>query len=335
MSSASWITSVSCLSPEIQSSEGTSASITFQWLRFIILSPCPQRTLLSSVDVLFLLAFLVFAVQKLYSKFTGLSSGLHKPPTRCNRASLRTSAWFKLSLIVSVLLAFCYTVLCILTFSGSTQLPWKLVDGLFWLIQAITHAVITILIIHEKRFQAVTHPLSLQIYWLANFIVTALWYYMFGLCRRTRRPQFDIGWYTVSMVSFPLSVLLLLASMRSTALLFPKHFPIPLVIRNRQNLRPGPSPHSLGPSHVCAHNTGLGPHKEEVSVGPEEAVVLSDEGDGDSNDKKFWETRTTQICFWRKPQSARPNFLFFHFLSYLFSQFPSNQVENNRYVFTK
>ncbi|GLT70844.1 hypothetical protein SLA2020_429000 [Shorea laevis] len=170
MSSASWITSVSCLSPEIQSS----ASITFQWLRFIFLSPCPQRTLLSSVDVLFLLALLVFAVKKIYSKFTGLSSELHKPLIRNNRASLRTSLWFKVSLIVSVLLAFCYTVICILTFSKSTQLPWKLVDGLFWLVQAITHAVIAILIIHEKRFQAVTHPLSLRIYWVANFIITAL-----------------------------------------------------------------------------------------------------------------------------------------------------------------
>jgi ATP-binding cassette subfamily C (CFTR/MRP) protein 2 len=118
---------------------------------------------------------LEFAVQKkkLYSKFTGLISDLHKPLIRSNRFSPRTSPWFKLSLIVSVLLAFCYTVMCILTFSGRTQLPGKLVDGLFWLIQAITHGVITILIIHEKRFQAVTHPLSLRIYRVANFIVTA------------------------------------------------------------------------------------------------------------------------------------------------------------------
>jgi ATP-binding cassette subfamily C (CFTR/MRP) protein 2 len=215
MSSASWITSVSCLSPEIQSSEGTSASITFQWLRFIFLSPCPQRTLLSSVDVLFLLALLVFAIQKLYSKFTGLSSDLHKPLIRSNRASLRTSAWFKFSLIVSVLLAFSYTVICILTFSRSTQLPWKLVDGFFWLIQAITHAVITILIIHEKRFQAVTHPLSLRIYWVANFFVTAL-FMASGIIRlvsveEPTDPNFTLD-DIVSMVSFPLSAVLLLAA---------------------------------------------------------------------------------------------------------------------------
>jgi ATP-binding cassette subfamily C (CFTR/MRP) protein 2 len=214
--SESWITSVSCLSPVIQSSEGTSASITtFQWLRFIFLSPCPQRTLLSSVDVLFLLALLVFAVQKLYSKFRGLSSDLRKPLIRNNRASLRTSLWFKLSLIVSGLLAFCYTIICILTFSTSTQLPWKLVDGLFWLIQAITHAVITILIFHEKRFQAVTHPLSLRIYWVANFIVIAL-FMASGIARLVSvqeppDPNLTLD-DIVSIVSFPFSAFLLLAA---------------------------------------------------------------------------------------------------------------------------
>ncbi|XP_059437206.1 ABC transporter C family member 4 [Corylus avellana] len=214
--SESWITSVSCLSPVIQSSEGTSASITtFQWLRFIFLSPCPQRTLLSSVDVLFLLALLVFAVKKLYSKFRGLSSELHKPLIRNNRASLRTSLWFKLSLIVSGLLAFCYTIICILTFSRSTQLPWKLVDGLFWLIQAITHAVITILVFHEKRFRAVTHPLSLRIYWVANFIVTAL-FMASGIARLVSveeppDPNLTLD-DIVSIVSVPFSVLLLVAA---------------------------------------------------------------------------------------------------------------------------
>ena len=214
--SESWITSVSCLSPMIQSSEGTSASITtFQWLRFIFLSPCPQRTLLSSVDVLFLLALLVFAVQKLYSKFRGLSSDLRKPLIRNNRVSLRTSLWFKLSLIVSGLLAFCYTIICILTFSTSTQLPWKLVDGLFWLIQAITHAVITILIFHEKRFQAVTHPLSLRIYWVANFVVIAL-FMASGIARLVSvqeppDPNLTLD-DIVSIVSFPFSALLLLAA---------------------------------------------------------------------------------------------------------------------------
>ncbi|KAG2693450.1 hypothetical protein I3760_08G097800 [Carya illinoinensis] len=213
MSSASWITSISCSSPVIQSS--TLVSI-FQWLRFISLSPCPQRTLLSSVDVAFLLTLLVFAILKLYLKFTSNVSpsfDLRKPLIRNNKTNLRTTLWFKLCLTVSVLLTFCYTVSCILAFSRIKQLPWKLIDGLFWLVQALTHAVITILIIHEKRFQAVTHPMSLRIYWVANFLLAAL-FMASGIIRFVfveepgQDPDLRLD-DAVSLVSFPLSTVLL------------------------------------------------------------------------------------------------------------------------------
>lgn len=222
MSSSSWITSISCSSPVIQSSGDSSTSLTFQWLRFIFLSPCPQRTLLSSVDLLFLLTLLVFAFQRLYSKLTSIgqrSSDLHKPLIRNNGAALRTTLGFKLSLIVSVLFAFCYTVICILAFSSSTELEWRLVDGLFWVVQAITHAVITILIIHEKRFQAVTHPLSLRIYWVANFVVTAL-FMASGILRLVFVEEPPDPYLAlediVSIASLPLSVVLLFAAIRGS-----------------------------------------------------------------------------------------------------------------------
>jgi hypothetical protein len=68
-------------------------------------------------------------------------------------------------LIVPVLLALCYIVVSILAFSQSTQLPhWKVLDGVFWLVQAITQLVVAILIIHEKGFM-----LSL-IHYLFEFI---------------------------------------------------------------------------------------------------------------------------------------------------------------------
>ncbi|GMY16908.1 ABC transporter C family member 14-like [Fagus crenata] len=216
----SWITSVSCLSPVIQSSEDTITSVIFQWIRFIFLSPCPQRTLLSSVDLLFLLSLLVFAFKKLYSKFTSNghpSSDLHKDLNGRNRTSLRTNVRFKLSLVVSVLLAFGYTVICILAFSTSTQLPWKIVDGLFWLVQAITHAVITILIIHEKKFQAHTHPLSLRIYWVLNFIIISL-FMASGIIRlvsmeesQPQDPNLTLD-DIVSIVSFPFSLVLVVVA---------------------------------------------------------------------------------------------------------------------------
>ncbi|GAY69416.1 hypothetical protein CUMW_271800 [Citrus unshiu] len=223
MSSASgWITSLSCSSSVVQSSEDTSVSLILHWLRFIFLSPCPQRALLSFVDLLFLLALIVFAVQKLYSKFTasGLSSSdISKPLIRNNRASVRTTLWFKLSLIVTALLALCFTVICILTFSGSTQWPWKLVDALFWLVHAITHAVIAILIVHEKKFEAVTHPLSLRIYWVANFIIVSL----FTTSGIIRLVSFETAQFCslklddiVSIVSFPLSTVLLFIAIRGS-----------------------------------------------------------------------------------------------------------------------
>ncbi|KAH9786393.1 ABC transporter C family member 14 [Citrus sinensis] len=223
MSSASgWITSLSCSSSVVQSSEDTSVSLILHWLRFIFLSPCPQRALLSFVDLLFLLALIVFAVQKLYSKFTasGLSSSdISKPLIRNNRASVRTTLWFKLSLIVTALLALCFTVICILTFSGSTQWPWKLVDALFWLVHAITHAVIAILIVHEKKFEAVTHPLSLRIYWVANFIIVSL----FTTSGIIRLVSFETAQFCslklddiVSIVSFPLLTVLLFIAIRGS-----------------------------------------------------------------------------------------------------------------------
>ncbi|QHO56931.1 ABC transporter C family member [Arachis hypogaea] len=49
---APWITSLSCASP-------TSGDTLPQWLRFIVLSPCPQRAMLSTIDVLFLLILCV------------------------------------------------------------------------------------------------------------------------------------------------------------------------------------------------------------------------------------------------------------------------------------
>ncbi|XWS46668.1 hypothetical protein CRYUN_Cryun14cG0087500 [Craigia yunnanensis] len=222
MSSATWITSLSCSSSVIKSSKETSTPVIFQWLRFMFLSPCPQRALFSAIDLLFLLTLLCFAVHKLYSRFSGNihgSSDINKPLIRSNRALPRTTLWFKLSLVVTVVLAFCYTIICILAFSRSSQVPWKQFDGIFWLVQAITHAVIAILIIHEKRFEAVNHPLSLRIYWIASFFFISL-FTTSGIIRmvsvETNQDQNLRLDDIVSLVSFPLSVLLLLVSIRGS-----------------------------------------------------------------------------------------------------------------------
>lgn len=223
MSSGSWISSISCSTSEIESPENNgSVSLILHWLKFIFLSPCPQRALLSSIDVLFLFALLVFSLLRLFSRFSSRGHSIpdvNKPLIRNQRAILRTTVWFKLSLIVTVLLAFSYTIICILAFGKDVEYPWKLVNGLFWLVQAITHAVIAVIIIHEKRFEAKTHPLSLRAYWVASFVIIGL-FAISGIVRFASvegAPNEDLRLDDiVSMVSFPLSVVLLLVAIRGS-----------------------------------------------------------------------------------------------------------------------
>ncbi|KAM0050640.1 putative ABC-type xenobiotic transporter [Helianthus debilis subsp. tardiflorus] len=150
------------------------ASLILQWLRFILFSPCSQRALLSTVDLIFLLTLFVFAVQKLYSRFTSNTSSVNEPLISKSRVTVNTNIWFKLYVFVTAILTVLSIVSSILAFTQDTQMTWKLIDGICWLIQAISFFAITILIIHEKRVQAATHPLSLRVFWGVNFIVIAL-----------------------------------------------------------------------------------------------------------------------------------------------------------------
>ncbi|OVA14888.1 ABC transporter [Macleaya cordata] len=225
-SSGSWLTSLTCSSSVIQSSDTTSyLSIIFQWLRFIFLSPCPQRALFSSIDLLFLLILLVFAIQKLCSRFNSSnnpsSSSINKPLTRKNpKPHLTTDLWFKLSLILTLLLAISYIVLCIIAFTLTTQSPWELTEALFRLIQFVTQITITILIVHEKRFQATTHPKSIRIYWIANFIIVSL----FSISSIIRLSSSGIENLNTelriddifSLISLPISIILLVIAIRGS-----------------------------------------------------------------------------------------------------------------------
>ncbi|KAF4364472.1 hypothetical protein F8388_007049 [Cannabis sativa] len=219
-SSSFWITSLSCSSSSVIQS--TEVSTVFQWLRFIFLSPCPQRALSSTLNLLFLLTLLVFAIQKLFSRFISndqSSTSLNKPLITSDRAHQKTNLWFKLSVSLTGLLSICYTVVCIITLTKSGQSPWKMLDGLFWLVQAITQVIITILIFHEKRFQAVTHPLSLRIYWVANFLVVSL-FSASGIIRlvsvrETQVPDLRLD-DILSIVSLPLSLVLVVAAIKGS-----------------------------------------------------------------------------------------------------------------------
>lgn len=174
---SSWLTSPSCTLLSKDSSSSTPQFI-LQWLTFIFLSPCPQRLLLTSLDSLFLLSLLAFAAQKLYLRFNSSSnsssSSITKPLLQEKDSDYRITFWFKLPLLVTTLLAITYTVLGILAFTQTNFASWKQIEALFRFFQAIVNIVIVILMVHEKKFKASKHPLSLRIYWISNFVIASL-----------------------------------------------------------------------------------------------------------------------------------------------------------------
>ncbi|KAG2406583.1 ABC transporter C family member 4 [Vigna angularis] len=175
-SSQTWIKSFSCAFPVKQTSGDMFISTMLQWLRFFFLSPCPQRTILSFVDVVFLLFLFVFTITKLWKRLTshgGIGTHLNEPLVR-NSRSIFLTIRFKLTLTAEVVLTILYTFATVLAFSSSSKVPWKQVDDVFWTVHAITHAVLAFVIIHEKIFEAVTHPLALRVYWVVNFFITSL-----------------------------------------------------------------------------------------------------------------------------------------------------------------
>ncbi|CAH8266319.1 unnamed protein product [Arabidopsis lyrata] len=222
-SSSSWLSELSCSSSAVIEPTSSSVPVAIQWLRFLLLSPCPQRALFSAVDFIFLLVLLCFALLKLF--FSSSSSDeingnaeIRKPLIGIRgRTPTRTTAWFKTTVVVTLLLSFCSVVLCVLAFTGKrrTQRPWNLIDPLFWLIHAVTHVAVAVLVLHEKRFAALNHPLSLRIYWISSFVLTTLFavsgiFHFLSDAAATSLIAEDVA----SFFSFPLTAFLLIASVR-------------------------------------------------------------------------------------------------------------------------
>jgi len=177
MSFSSWLTSPSCTLLPIDSSSST-PQLILQWLTFLFLSPCPQRLLLSALDSVFLLFLLAFAAHKLYSRINSNSnnnSSITKPLLKEKDSDYRVTVWFKLPLLVTILLAITYTVLGVLAFTQTNNLSsWKQIEAPSRLFQAVINIVIVILMLHEKKYKSSKHPLSLRIYWIANFVIASL-----------------------------------------------------------------------------------------------------------------------------------------------------------------
>lgn len=177
MGSDSWLTSLDCSVSSIQYSSDNSSFVfvAISWLKFIFLSPCPQRILLSSVDLLFLFLLLILGVKKLSSRFIkNDENSLDKPLLGDERPQFRVTFWFYGSLLVTALLAITYSVLCVLALVKGVQSGWEIAETSFRLIHAVTYFAIFVLIVHEKRFSAVSHPMALRVYWGMSYVVVLL-----------------------------------------------------------------------------------------------------------------------------------------------------------------
>lgn len=156
-------------------------------------------------------------------------SSIGKSSTTSNRARVETNVWYKLSLIVTILLAFLYLLVAILAFSSAThEYSWKVVDGTFGIAQVVTYVVIVILIVHEKRFEAAKHPFVLRVYWVASFLIYAL-FVASALIRYISYKE-GVGFDflrledIVSFVSSALAIVLLVVGFRgSTGIVMPRH----------------------------------------------------------------------------------------------------------------
>ncbi|KAG0452559.1 hypothetical protein HPP92_025223 [Vanilla planifolia] len=170
----SWVTSTTCF-PTTENGAGG-------WLRFIFLSPCPQRGLFSVFDLVYLITLVVFALQKLLPRLVSL---LHSrrdetiseaaKPLLSNPSSVRTTWRFKLPLALSSLLAAAFLVLLILAvFTPSSAFSWRLAQIIFLSLQFLCHFATAAIIAHEKRFRAHSHPVTIRVYWLSSFVLYAL-----------------------------------------------------------------------------------------------------------------------------------------------------------------
>ncbi|CAH9080172.1 unnamed protein product [Cuscuta europaea] len=173
--SSPWLSSLECSSSAIVTSDHSSLlSVVIQWLRFIFLSPCPQRLLFSAIDLIFLLSVLVLAIQKLCIRFIRRKNKRSYENGSERLHYYKATLLFYLSLIVTSLLALAYSNLCIFTFIKGLNSKWDFIEALFMSLQAVTHITLFVLIALEKRYGVVDHPMSIRAYWTANFSVACL-----------------------------------------------------------------------------------------------------------------------------------------------------------------
>ena len=200
MSYNSWNTSL-CPTPLV--SQNSSSPSISQWANFIFLSPCSQKALYISFDVILLLVlFTIFLFKLIFKerKTSSTSYGVH----------VETNIWYKLSFIVTILLALIHLVIAILAFSSKNSgSQWRIVEGTFGIIQLITYVVIAMLIALEKKSKEAKHRVSFRVYWVVSFLFNTL----FLVSRNVHDLKLDD---VLSLMCFALSFVLLVVGIKGS-----------------------------------------------------------------------------------------------------------------------
>ncbi|XP_057868476.1 ABC transporter C family member 14 [Cryptomeria japonica] len=175
-----WISSVSCSAP--QRSVGADFPI-LEALGWAVLAPCPQRTLFAMIDIAFMLSFLVFSVQKLFSRLLSIQNSV---PSKTNQR-LQTGLKFKATLAILGIESLVHIGLCIWRFRRGLGTKWATYEAIYTVLQTLSWIIFAAIVGHEKKFRATVHPKSLRLWWVICFIlnvmflVSAIFRFMSGI----------------------------------------------------------------------------------------------------------------------------------------------------------
>ncbi|KAH0448151.1 hypothetical protein IEQ34_021951 [Dendrobium chrysotoxum] len=123
------------------------------------------------------LALLRFPLTKLLSRHHESNSDAAKPLLPTSPAvPVRTTWRFNLPLAISSILAAAFLVLLILSVAldKSSPVSWRLLQSIFFSLQFLSHLAAAAVIAHEKRFRAISHPLTLRLFWIFSFLLSIL-----------------------------------------------------------------------------------------------------------------------------------------------------------------
>lgn len=178
-----------------------------------------QRILFLASDIIFVLAILVIALHRFLVGRNSGSRFLEKPLLGGDNLALRTTRWFKFTFAVVALLASAHIVVSILALSHGVRSEWNVVEVSFGLLQAMTNVVVLVVIAHERKFGAVSHPLPLRLYWGCSFVLVSLFSAtaLIRLVSSYENVDRDLEVDDIfSLVSFPLYSFLLIVSIKGS-----------------------------------------------------------------------------------------------------------------------